>query len=62
MTKKQYFDKYYKMLLLPKNAELNGEAIWVKLETTHINKYGCNKYKSYNTFKKEKSKYHKNFR
>jgi hypothetical protein len=58
MKKKQYFDKYLKLLLLPQNAELNGQQVWIKLEAQHICKYGVCRYKSYNSFKKEKSKYY----
>lgn len=58
MSKKKYFDKYLQMIILPLNAKLNGEAIWLKLENYHINKYGINRYKSYSSFKKEKSKFY----
>jgi hypothetical protein len=59
MSKKEYFDKYLKMIVLPDNAKLNGEAIWQKLELYHLSKYGVNRYKSYSSFKKEKSKFYK---
>jgi hypothetical protein len=59
MSKKEYFDKYLKMIVLPDNAKLNGEAIWQKLELYHLLKYGVNRYKSYSSFKKEKSKFYK---
>jgi hypothetical protein len=32
MSKKDYFNKYLKMIISPINSELNGEAIWNKLE------------------------------
>lgn len=59
MSKKEYFDKYLKMIGSPLNAKLNGEAIWEKLEIYHLFKYGVNRYKSYSSFKKEKSKFYK---
>jgi hypothetical protein len=58
MSKKDYFNKYLKMIISPLNSELNGEAIWNKLESYHLNKYGANRYKSYGVFRKEKSKYY----
>lgn len=59
MSKKEYFDKYLKMIGSPLNAKLNGEAIWQKLEIYHLFKYGVNRYKSYSSFKKERSKFYK---
>ena len=58
MSKKDYFNKYLKMVISPLYSELNGEAIWNKLESYHLTKYGSNRYKSYSSFKKEKSKYY----
>lgn len=59
MSKKEYFNKYLKMIVLPDNAKLNGEAIWQKLEIYHLLKYKVHRYKSYSSFKKEKSKFYK---
>lgn len=58
MSKKEYFDKYLKMILSPVNAKINGEAVWNKLEVYHLGKFGANRYKSYSSFKKEKSKFY----
>lgn len=62
ITKRRYFDKYLKMILAPKNRERNGEAIWKDLEEWHFLKTGENKYKTYGTFRKEKSIFHANNR
>ena len=62
MSQTKYFEKFLKMMLLPKNREKNGEQIWKELELHHFEKYGCNRYKSYGSFKKEKTKYYQVYR
>ncbi len=58
LSNTKYFDKYLKMLINPKNREKNGEKIWEELEEWHFLKTGLNKFKSYGTFRKEKSLYY----
>jgi hypothetical protein len=58
MNKKNYFNRYLKMVVKEKNWNKNGEAIWKELEEWHLNKYGFNHYKSYSHFRKEKSIYY----
>lgn len=62
ITHGKFFEMYLKRLIDPKNREKNGEQIWIELESWHLKKKGCNKFKSYGTFKKEKSNYYKNNR
>jgi aromatic ring-cleaving dioxygenase len=57
LGKIQYFEKFFKIISKPKTPEMTGEDFWIELENWHEKKTGERKYKSYQTFKNEKSKF-----
>jgi hypothetical protein len=62
MDSNSYFTKYLNMVMDAKNRNKKGEEIWADLEKLHLKKFKCNKYLSYGSFRKEKSKYYAIYR
>jgi hypothetical protein len=55
ITKYKYFEKFSKLLF--RNPDKNGEKVWELLEIWHTETMGKPRFKTYGTFKKEKSKF-----
>jgi hypothetical protein len=53
ITKYKYFEKFSKLLF--RNPDKNGEKVWGLLEKWHTEQMGKPRFKTYGTFKKEKS-------
>jgi len=53
ITKYKYFEEFSKLLF--RNSKINGEKVWELLEIWHTEKIGKPRFKTYGTFKKEKS-------
>lgn len=59
MTQSQYFGKFIKMLINPKNIEKTQEQLYNELENWHQKKTGQNKCKTYVSFRNLKSQWYK---
>lgn len=57
LGKIEYFEKFFKLLANPKRPEYTGEDCWNDLELWHEKRTGERKYKTYQVFRNEKSKY-----
>lgn len=62
MTLSQYFNKFIKMLIDPKNREKTQEQLYIDLERWHNKETGKNKYKNFETFRVMKSTWYRNTR
>lgn len=54
-----YFEKFLKMLIDPKNKEKTLEQLYIDLENWHQKKTGRNKCKDYASFRSLKSQFYK---
>lgn len=59
MTQSQYFGKFIKMLINPKNREKTQEQLYNELEKWHESKENRSKYTNFNSFRKAKSIWYK---
>lgn len=59
MTQSQYFGKFIKMLINPKNREKTQEQLYNELEKWHESKENRVKYTNFNSFRKAKSIWYK---
>lgn len=59
MTLSQYFGKFIKMLIDPKNREKTQEQLYIDLEKWHNKRENVNKCKDYASFRSLKSQWYK---